>query len=253
MLVWISSFFSSVARILNGTTCLSKCSEGEYLANGVCRKCPSSCLSCTGPTVKNCTSCKGVKFLDLASKSCSYECPDGYFGEAKTALCRPCPPGCKTCQESGKCTTCNSGLVIYNNQCKTFCPVGFYVKEETNTCEKCDLSCLDCIEKREKCIACNGQHFLHGHKCTSVCPKGAYLIKQVRKCGKCHESCEECTGPGKDECTKCNSSYLKVARMCLKSCPSHNYYNAAHKQCEPCDYYCQICKEGRLSLKPVGK
>lgn len=208
-----------------------------------CHDCDSSCVTCTGPTKTNCTSCQGVKFFDTLTQLCSYECPSGYFGDEHSGVCKSCSPGCKLCHGSNNCKRCNAGLLLVSKRCQNHCPSGTY-KTPTNTCEPCDVSCEECNSLPTQCIKCKDHEMLSEQTCVAVCPKGTFLEASAKKCFKCDESCEECSGPLSNECTKCNKSSVKVGSRCLKECPTQYYYNRATEQCQPCDYYCHTCEGG---------
>jgi hypothetical protein len=66
--------------------CEKSCFNGFFPDNGtnVCLRCDSGCLTCDGPTSKDCLSC-GINLNGLPlyhnkqNKTCSLICPDGYF------------------------------------------------------------------------------------------------------------------------------------------------------------------------------
>ena len=229
---------------LKGNTCISKCPKGEASTKTGCSKCHPSCSLCSGTSNNNCISCAGVKFLNTKTNQCSYQCPEGHYGEVKTAICKPCIVGCKSCKEPGKCTACKTGLVKNGDVCELHCPQGMYANKDTNSCNKCDPSCLECSGKPHYCIKCHSQRFLSDNKCTNICPSGSYHERHRNKCKRCNQWCAECSGRSFNDCTKCTKGLLKVGKTCLQSCPSGYFYNTHEERCDPCDYFCQECKNG---------
>ena len=179
-----------------------------------CHDCHSSCVSCTGPSNRNCTSCQGVKFLDTLTHLCSYECPSAYYGEEQSGICKPCPPGCSKCRGPGDCKDCEAGLVLVEKRCQNHCPSGTY-KTPTNTCEPCDSTCRECTTSPAHCIQCKDHEMLSGQNCVTICPQGTFLEPSTKKCLTCDDSCAECSGAKSSDCTTCRSTSVKVGSRCL--------------------------------------
>ena len=120
--------------------------------------CHEECLSCDGPTNKNCRSCRTdseLKYLYISK--CLAECPDGFYPSSQK--CDECYSTCGTCSGKGSqynmnCITCQPNSIKYDKNCfsiddpilKTFIRpwdnsisscydhYSYYIKEDSDTC-----------------------------------------------------------------------------------------------------------------------
>lgn len=228
---------------LVGKTCDRVCPSGKFNGSGGCQPCHPTCLVCNGPTHKNCLSCSDIKFLNMETKQCSFDCPKGYFGDLGSTHCKPCSPGCKKCKNEEECLLCQSGLLLVGNSCQMQCPSGQF-RTKTNSCEPCDRMCKECTMSASHCIKCQGHEVLSEGHCVSICPVGTFLQLGTKNCMPCHPSCKTCTGPGADDCTGCKDASVMAKSRCLASCPSDYYFDKEANRCQPCDYYCSTCSGG---------
>lgn len=242
-------FFFTDGWLLNGSECKAPCPSGMFKGIEGCQSCHPVCHVCNGPSEKDCLSCSEIKFLDLQTKQCSYECPDGYFGDLETTHCTPCSPGCTECKNKVECLSCGPGLLLVGNSCQTQCPAGQY-RSKTNSCEPCDGMCKECVLSSNNCIQCQEHEVLSDGKCVSICPVGTFLLSDTKSCAPCHSSCKSCTGPNADQCTGCGPASVMANSRCLSSCPSDYYFDREVNSCQPCDYYCSACEGGRFHSFP---
>lgn len=71
-----------------GRTCVSQCPRGFWGDRRRCKKCYSSCQSCTGSRSDQCTSCQEGHHLVEDGSTCTAVCGDGYYldgGESQPA------------------------------------------------------------------------------------------------------------------------------------------------------------------------
>ena len=242
LLIWCCFIFSAGWSIV-GKKCEAACPRGKFNSSEGCQPCHPVCLVCNGPTAKDCLSCNDIKFLNLQTKQCSYDCPEGYFGDLETTHCKSCSPGCKKCKNSAECLACGPDLLLVGNSCQMQCPAGQF-RSKSNSCEPCDGMCKECALSATNCIKCHDHEVLSEGNCASICPTGTFLLQNTRSCVQCHSSCKTCTGPAADDCTGCRAASVMVNSRCLAYCPSDHYFDKEANRCQPCDYYCSTCKGG---------
>ena len=179
--------------------CISDCAalSGYYDDNNskTCKKCDSTCLTCSGAGADKCKSCTANTYFlgaeDGQAGKC-VSCGDAVTGSgawkgiAGCAKCtKPAAPGTVTCDE---CTT-------------------DYLKTDTTG----SAPITTCVTA-DKC----GEGFF------------ATTVGSVKKCVSCSDKtngvdgCEKCTAPGegknKPTCTKCSGKYLKIAADGTTTC-----------------------------------
>jgi peptidoglycan/xylan/chitin deacetylase (PgdA/CDA1 family) len=88
----------------------SACASG---ADAQCTACHPTCAGCTGPGAADCASCAAGSYLAAGSCHACGTCGAGTYEAsactfAADTACRPCDPGCTTCDGPGKdrCTAC---------------------------------------------------------------------------------------------------------------------------------------------------
>lgn len=129
-------------------TC-TRCKEGFYLTEKVCKVCNFKCKSCSEPSM--CTICEEGYVLSF-DFFCIVQCPSGYFtGDNRT--CAKCPPMCLTCLDLQDCTSCIAEYVMHSSQCLTECPKNSWLS--SNLCNPCDSRCDQCLgPTNADCIEC---------------------------------------------------------------------------------------------------
>ena len=195
-------------------TCLTSCPTGSYLSNSVnkiCTKCNYECLSCSGGSRTDCSSCDSsiisYKYFFATSKTCTSTCPDGSFLLVPIdTTCLNCHTSCKTCSGGSNSNNCNNcdlmGLTSYyygvDRTCTSVCPVGSYLSDSANKiCSECNTECLTCSAgTRTDCLTCDQSSLSYKYYwaekkiCTALCPEGSYLPEGTGTvCAICHNTC----------------------------------------------------------------
>jgi len=108
------------------------CSEGRYSDNETmeCKECDESCLTCYGPTYKQCITCKHSDgyIMPKATDSICYlvQCIDSTYVSIKDSQvnCEECNDTCKSCNNDNTCIECKENLINLKNTCEE-CPLGY--------------------------------------------------------------------------------------------------------------------------------
>jgi proprotein convertase subtilisin/kexin type 5 len=97
-------------KVLVNGTCLDSCPEGYYRDRDSCRRCHTSCQTCSGSEMTSCLSCKPGWTLNGTCLSC----PIGQFFDSSMVKCRECFKDCLTCSGplSSDCVTCRSPYLV---------------------------------------------------------------------------------------------------------------------------------------------
>lgn len=115
---------------LTGTFCLTTCSSVGYCQSGTsCLACDSSCYTCIGTAINECSSCPEGSFL--SSSYCRLVCPAATYPDSATRQCQLCDGSCTYCfgPTIDNCTGCIGGMVLYNFTCRIGCPSGYTVNQ----------------------------------------------------------------------------------------------------------------------------
>lgn len=115
---------------LTGSYCLAACSSVGYTQSGSsCLRCDSSCYTCTGTAINECSSCPNGTFL--SSNYCRLVCPAASYSDSSTNKCQACDGSCTFCFDStiDNCTGCITGMVLFNFTCRIGCPTGYTVNQ----------------------------------------------------------------------------------------------------------------------------
>ena len=120
--------FRSKEFFLSENECVKSCPLRTYLdnENRICRQCSSKCLSCYGPTEKDCYDCdsfNGFYWTNDHLECVSLSCSEGsYLSEGK---CFPCHYSCKSCKSGYHydCIECNIGFIPIIAESKHVCEV----------------------------------------------------------------------------------------------------------------------------------
>ncbi|KAL4508729.1 hypothetical protein ABPG73_006115, partial [Tetrahymena malaccensis] len=90
---------------LVGTQCL--CNEGYYEdTSKTCQQCSTTCLTCSGPSDKECLTCKNY----IYQNTCYDSPPSGTYCDPSTKQCNKCDQTCSACSgpNNNNCTQCDS-------------------------------------------------------------------------------------------------------------------------------------------------
>ena len=198
--------------------------------------CDSTCLTCTGPTSNQCSSCYPNSTL-ISSSGLSYcSCNNHFYS------------------------------VVYNNPCTAY---------PCSTCQSCDPNCNGCTGPlNSDCIACATLQY--GTNCVSSCPSNTWISSSnlglcvdscnsneygnitTRVCSSCDIACHTCSGGLSTNCLTCPINIFLYANQCFYICPNgvwgdsssftcitscgSNYYgDSADKICKICDASCLTC------------
>lgn len=93
---------------------------------------------------------------------------------------------------STTCTSCFSGLLLYNQTCIAQCPAKTFV--DNLKCSDCAAECTNCTSLTV-CQSCVAGKFLYGTQCLGVCPDSFYGDSADSLCKKCAPQCLKCTSP----------------------------------------------------------
>ncbi|XP_060894900.1 proprotein convertase subtilisin/kexin type 5b isoform X1 [Labrus mixtus] len=149
--------------LLEDWRCVSTCSAGYYLSeqtadNGQvqrsCKKCDHSCLECSGPGERNCSSCVSGYNLEAGACVVSTICKDGrYMSHGK---CHLCDATCAQCSgpEREDCTSCPESRLYDEGSCVIRCQKGRYAMGRQ--CHFCHHTCHECTDEGpDNCTRCD--------------------------------------------------------------------------------------------------
>ena len=237
---------------LSPSTCLSSCPVGYAASPGstTCSLCYLSCLTCSGTTNLDCTSCKSGFFLQPNSNQCLTSCPTKYYKDTTVSKCIACQLECTTCfgPSNSQCNSCQSGYFLQptSTSCLDSCPLGYWSDSSKNICSSCNLACSICTgPNNNQCSVCSSQHFLQPNSsiCLRTCPDGYYPNTLTKACSPCASTCNYCVGPTAADCAICAGGfYLNLlTQKCVTSCSKGYYPNDATRLCSICDPSCFNC------------
>ncbi|KAL4494498.1 hypothetical protein ABPG72_019908, partial [Tetrahymena utriculariae] len=208
-----------------------------------CKKCHSTCNTCSGTDANQCIECKdGLYFRDGICQHCNEI--DGFFIKDKS--CSKCSENCQTCsgKEQNECKTCKIGkfFVEDTQECQT-CDQsqGFYLNNN-NRCFKCDHSCKTCNGgEKNNCTKCADKlSFLDG-LCKKCDIENKYYIEEsTNKCLQCHDTCQTCKGSGVNQCLICKEKLTFDENNNCNTCPPEGYY-VDNFRCIKCHNSCKQC------------
>uniref|UniRef100_A0A8C1W980 Proprotein convertase subtilisin/kexin type 5b n=1 Tax=Cyprinus carpio TaxID=7962 RepID=A0A8C1W980_CYPCA len=235
----------------NTRMCVSECPTGFFRDDKKrCKKCSPLCESCMGSRSDQCSTCRLGLYLVEGGNTCASSCPDGFYLDLESTMCRKCRENCKKCTSANICTECQTGLSLQGNKCQLSCEPGTYYNGHRRACEKCHLTCATCAGTgMEACNECAPGYYFEDWRCVSSCSVGYYLAEQttdngdVQKfCQKCDPTCYVCAGPGERNCSTCVSGYNLENGMCIVStiCKDGEYLSKAEK-CVLCSSTCSKC------------
>ncbi|XP_073526785.1 proprotein convertase subtilisin/kexin type 5 isoform X1 [Phyllobates terribilis] len=229
--------------------CALSCGSQYYMAppkaNGfkTCKRCDGSCLSCSGPGDRNCTSCPDGYLLEGSTCLVGTVCKDVEYIE-KAGHCMPCDASCDRCIGPGrhKCIGCSITRFLDDGECVLTCPVGKY--EFNRQCHMCHHTCLECDgSEPDTCISCGiditgRTRYLYKGECKESCPEAYYI--EDNRCAPCPENCQSCKGS--KQCVKCLEGYSSVDGVCQElTCPEGEVEEPDSEECVSCADGCKEC------------
>lgn len=196
-----------------GSSCFQSCPPNTFREGALCRDCDDDCLTCSGPGSANCSSCRRPAVLDLSTRNCVAECPDGMY--PLEGACFGCTSAaCTTCTAAAPdtCTLCTSGFFLHDDRCVQQCPHGHRAINSTS-CAQCDAGCASC--STSECTSCMPPLLLHNGSCVQSCPNETFVsfdpVSEVYSCGACSSGCASgsyfsspCTSMRDRQCTSCS-------------------------------------------------
>ena len=219
--------------------------------------CNSKCFDCTGPSILECSSCKGMKYIDNKG-ICSEHCIEGQIYDKTQGKCISCSIECKTCEGTyNHCTECASNYVYLAelNQCLDNCSIGYY--EYERNCFKCSEQCYSCTLYEDNCTECYNNYYPiknKKNKCYRYYPPeypyNYYLNQFNNEYEPCDENCLTCYENSK-KCMSCKQYLLEDT--CIDKCPDGMYgglfkipenipyYVKNNKRCYFCNKVCDLC------------
>ncbi|KAK7933749.1 hypothetical protein WMY93_004645 [Mugilogobius chulae] len=236
--------------------CISECPPQHYKdSHSRCRACHSSCSSCWGPSVSQCSDCLSGLFLQQGQ--CVETCGEGMYPQHQT--CHNCHPSCRSCVGplASDCVLCLKPEQVLVPQyhssqhgiCAAKCPK-FSFTDQQHVCRDCDSSCLQCTgPSSDSCVSCPSLSSLLQGRCVSQCPEGRYSEDGV--CQECSADCQRCTADlraaGGSVCLWCKAprTWL-LGDHCVSECPVGHF--GRHGACVECHSSCESCSgAGALS------
>ena len=198
--------------------------------------CHESCLTCTGPSKYNCTSCNGQNYFETEfyDNQCLKleEIPANYYSiySSHKFTYYKCHISCRTCLQGGvnHCQTCNIPGGYYPVIDKPgFClteyqvPIKYYLDINNTIINKCHTKCATCskgydnITKEMNCDSCIDNTYFQNSSSTNCIPKPAtrfYIdyYNGQKTLFPCFPSCLTCIIGGdldNNNCLSCLSEY----------------------------------------------
>ncbi|XP_034048082.1 proprotein convertase subtilisin/kexin type 5 [Thalassophryne amazonica] len=235
----------------NTRMCVSECPRGFWEDRRRCKRCFSSCESCTGSRSDQCTSCQPGHHLTEGAGTCTATCEDSYYLDHDANICRKCTENCLKCTSYSICTECKPDASLQGNRCQRSCAVGFYHDEQEDTCKPCHKACATCAGAgAEACKHCAEGYLMEEWRCVPSCSAGFYatppnseIADGHRMCRRCDASCLTCMGPSRDNCSSCSGGHSLQEGVCVVNtvCTDGEYQDSNGK-CLTCDATCLRCR-----------
>lgn len=246
---------SPCALFQRGAECVAACdSNTEYVdRNGRCQSCSSMCSleGCTGPTARDCSSCKSVN-LD---GRCIASCPVTHFRN-ENSMCEQCHPECTSSNGTRFCTgpgpnACLECLHVRRGaECVAACSASDEIAL-AGVCRSCHPQCSTegCYGlEATQCHSC--QNFLFGDECVQSCDIDTMFRDDgARVCLPCHAQCSlrkgsgGCpSGTGPADCSVC--LHVRDNGRCTSECASSFFADTSDTDsalggvCKPCHPTC---------------
>ncbi|XP_067340936.1 proprotein convertase subtilisin/kexin type 5 isoform X1 [Channa argus] len=230
--------------------CVSECPRGFWGDRRRCKRCYSSCESCTGSRSDQCTSCQPGHHLTEGANTCTGNCGDNYYLDHDTNMCRKCSENCLRCTSYSICTECKQDTSLQGNRCQQSCTAGFYHDKQEGSCKSCHKACATCAAAGVKaCNQCAEGYLMEEWSCVSSCSAGFYatepnpeIADRHRICRRCDASCPTCVGPNRENCSSCSSGHSLQGGVCVVNtvCTDREYQDS-NGTCHVCDATCLKC------------
>ncbi|XP_035996608.1 proprotein convertase subtilisin/kexin type 5 [Fundulus heteroclitus] len=234
----------------NSRLCVSECPSGFWGDRRRCKRCYSSCASCTGSRSNQCTSCVSGHHLTEGTNTCTASCGDNYYLDHEADMCKKCSENCLKCTSYSICTECKPGTSLQGNRCQRSCDDGFYHDTQEETCRPCHKACATCAGAGvDACNRCAKGFLMEEWRCVSSCSAGFYATQPSpeiadgqRICRRCDSSCLTCTGPGWQNCSSCSSGHRLQDGVCVVNTEcTDGEYQGSDGACRACDATCLKC------------
>ena len=228
--------------------------KGEVLYNGQCVLCDTSCLTCSGITDHDCTSC--VEGEELTKDGtcvpivppCDTE--NGYFVDSN-GNCVPCDASCLTCDgpNDSDCTSCVAPNVVNKDsgKCEPPCDTNNGFVLINGVCYPCDSTCATCSGKTDTdCETCVSGLILSNGQCLPPCDTDNGFVLINKQCLPCSDTCKTCKDVSNFDCTSCFDPLILQAGACIEKpidCAIENGFVMVNGVCLPCDKSCLTCSD----------
>ncbi|EYC21277.1 hypothetical protein Y032_0020g93 [Ancylostoma ceylanicum] len=257
-------------------TCVRECpKEGYYQDHTTrqCLPCYGECLTCSGPSARDCLTCKNVQLITDEELICLPKCAITHYQDGNE--CKPCHYSCSnlTCTGPGDhlgeggCSECLYAQVSEEHEvirclaapsmqeaCRDV--TGHYPSTQPIKgvrlvhCDPCDEQCVSCTSSGRNTIAngcvCKGyaNEMMRDSICFDKCFESHYQAQsrngtQPGVCLSCHHLCDRghgCTGPSAAECTQCMHATLPgEPNVCVNECPEEFPFIDELKMCNKVD------------------
>uniref|UniRef100_A0A3B5KPR5 Proprotein convertase subtilisin/kexin type 5a n=1 Tax=Xiphophorus couchianus TaxID=32473 RepID=A0A3B5KPR5_9TELE len=198
----------------NSRLCVSECPQRFWGDRRRCKRCYSSCASCSGSRSNQCTSCVPGHHLTEGTDTCT---------ASYTDLCKKCSENCLKCTSYSICTECKPGTSLQGNRCQRSCDDGFYHDAQEDECRPCHKACATCAAAGvEACSRCAKGFLMEEWRCVSSCSAGFYATEPSPEiadghgiCRRCDSSCLTCAGPSRQNCSSCSSGHRLQEGVCV--------------------------------------
>uniref|UniRef100_A0A3Q3AJ20 Proprotein convertase subtilisin/kexin type 5a n=1 Tax=Kryptolebias marmoratus TaxID=37003 RepID=A0A3Q3AJ20_KRYMA len=233
----------------NSRLCVSECPRGFWGDRRHCKRCYSSCESCTGSRSDQCTSCQPGHHLTEEGSTCTATCGDSYYLDHDSNTCRRCSENCLKCTSYSICTECKEDTSLQGNRCQRSCLDGSYYDTQEGECKLCDKACATCAGETEACSRCAEGFLMEEWRCVPSCSAGFYATQTSpeiadghRICRRCDAGCLTCVGPSWANCSSCSSGHSLQEGACVvdTECTDGEYQDSGGA-CHPCHTTCLKC------------
>ncbi|XP_029024628.1 proprotein convertase subtilisin/kexin type 5 [Betta splendens] len=236
-------------KFKNNTRCVSECPSGFWGERRRCKRCFSSCESCTGSRSDQCTSCQPGYHLTEETNTCTALCGDSYYLDHDANMCRKCSENCLKCTSNSICTECKQDTSLQGNRCQRSCAAGFYHDKLEGTCKPCHKACATCAGAGVgACSHCAEGYLMEEWRCVSSCSAGFYATEPNpeiadghRLCRRCDASCLTCVGR-LGNCSSCSSGHSLQEGVCVvNTVCADRQYPGSSGECRACHATCLKC------------
>uniref|UniRef100_A0A672IDD8 Proprotein convertase subtilisin/kexin type 5a n=1 Tax=Salarias fasciatus TaxID=181472 RepID=A0A672IDD8_SALFA len=232
----------------NTRLCVPECPRGFWADRRRCKRCYSSCESCSGSRSDQCSSCQPGHHLTEGANTCSPACAEDSYLDHDLNMCRKCSDNCWKCSSLSICTECRAGSSLHGNRCQRSCEAGSYHDEEDGSCKPCHQACATCAGAGAgSCQRCAEGFLMEEWRCVSSCSPGFYAVQletetaDHKTCRRCDASCLTCVGPSRGNCSSCSGGHSLQDGVCVSSGCSDGQFRDADGTCHSCHATCVKC------------